>query len=55
MGGDSYTCWKAVGNELRRLDNGIEKWVRSIVTIEFTRKEEVPKLCTVTYSNFVCD
>ena len=28
MGGDGDTWWKAVGNKLRRLANGIDIWVR---------------------------
>ena len=33
MGGDSDTWWKAVGNELERLANGIENRVRATKTI----------------------
>ena len=55
MRGDSDTCWKAVGNELGRLGNGIDKRVRETNTIELIRKEEVPKGCTVTYAIFLCD
>ena len=33
MGGDGDTWWKAVGNELGRLANGIDKLVRATNTI----------------------
>ena len=55
MGGDSDTWWKSVGAELERLDNRIYNQVRATNTIKCIRKEEVPKGCTVTYANFVCD
>ena len=55
MGGDSYTWWNAVGNELGIFANGIDSWVRAINTIKFIIKEEAPKCCTVTYKIFVCD
>ena len=55
MGDDSNTWCKAVGNELGRLANLIENWVRATNTMEFIRKEEVPKVRTVIYANFLCD
>ena len=55
MGVDSKTWSKAVENDLGRLANGIENMVRANNTIEFTRKEEITKGRTVTYTNFVCD
>ena len=55
MGGDSGTWWKTVGNELGRLANDIDNWVKATNTIKFIRKEESPKGCTLTYENFVCD
>ena len=33
MGGDSDTLWKAVGNELGRLANGIDNRLRATNTI----------------------
>ena len=53
--GDSDTWWKAIGNELWRLANGIDNRVRATKTTEFIRNKEVPKVHTVTYANFVCD
>ena len=38
-GGDSNTWCKAVGDELGRLENGIDNQVRATNTIEFIRKE----------------
>ena len=55
MGKDSGTWWKAVGNELGRLANGIDNRVWETNTIEFIIKEEVPTGSTVTYANSVCD
>ena len=55
MGYDSNTWWKYLGNELGRLDIGIDNRVRETNIIEFIIKEELPKGCTVTYANFVCD
>ena len=55
MGGDRDNWWKAVGNELGRHANGIDNKVRATNIIEFIRKEEVPKGCTVIYANLVCD
>ena len=55
MQGESDNCCKAVVNELGRLSNSIDNRVRLTNTIEFIVKEEVPKGCTVTYANFVCD
>ena len=55
FGKDSDTWWKAVGNKLGRLANGVDNRVRDTHTIEFIRKEEVPFVHTVTYANFVCD
>ena len=52
---NSDTWRKAVGNELGRLANRIDNQVREINTIEFIIKEEVPKVHTVIYDNFVCD
>ena len=43
MGDDGDTQWKSVGNELGRLSNGIEKWVRDTRTIELIRKGKVPR------------
>ena len=48
MGGDSDTWWKTVGNELGRLANDIDNWVKATNTIKFIRKEESPKGCTLT-------
>ena len=55
MGNDSDILWKAVTNELGRLANGIDNQARATNIIQFIRKEEVQKNCTVTYANFVCD
>ena len=55
MVGDSNTWWKSVGNELGKLANGIENRVRATNTIQFIIKEKVPKGCTVTYVNYVCE
>ena len=55
LGKDSDTLWKAVGNELVRLANGIDNRVRATKTIKFIKKEEVPAGLTVTYANFLCD
>ena len=55
LGKDSGTCWKAVGNELGILSNGIDNRVRATNTIKFIKKEEVPASRIVTYANFVCD
>ena len=55
MGGGSDTWWKAVGNEIGRLANGVDNRVRATNTIKLIRKEEVPKGHTVTYANFVGD
>ena len=55
MGKYSDTWWKSVGNELGGLANGIDKLVRETNTIDFIIREEVPKCCTIKYSNFVCD
>ena len=55
MGKDSDTWWKAVGNEIGILANGIDNRVRATKSIEFIRKEEVPTGRTVTYANFLCD
>ena len=55
MGKDSEKWWKAVGNKLRKLANGIENRVQASNTIKFIKKEEVPAGFTVTYANFVCD
>ena len=52
MGGDSNNWWKVVGNELGILANGIDNLVRVTNTIEFIRKGEVPRGCTVTYEFF---
>ena len=38
MGGNSNTWWKEVGNELRRLANGIDNKVRATNTNEFIKK-----------------
>ena len=51
MGGDSDTWWKAVLNELGILANKIYNRVKATNTIEFIRKEEVPKGRT----KFLCD
>ena len=48
MGGDIDTWWKDFGNELGRISNGIDNQVRATNTIEFIRKEEVPKERTDT-------
>ena len=53
MGGDIDTWWKDVGNELGIPVYGIDNQVRETNKIEFIRKEEVPKGCTVTYPNFM--
>ena len=53
MGDHSDSWCKAVGNELGILANGIDNQVRATNTIEFIRKGEVPKGCTVKYANFV--
>ena len=53
MGGDSDTWWKAIGNELGRLANGIDNRVRANNTIQFIKKEEVPKGHTVKYTIFL--
>ena len=55
MGCDSDTWCNAVGNELGRLSNWIDKRVRATNKIEYIRKEEIPKVCTVIYVNFMCD
>ena len=55
LGKDSYTWWKAVGNEHGRLANGIDNQLRANNTIEFFKKEEVSAGRTVTYAHFVCD
>ena len=55
MGKNGDTWWKAVGNELGRLDNGIDNQVQATNKLEFIIKEEVPTDRTVTYVNFVCD
>ena len=55
LGKDSYTWFKAVVNELRRLANGIYNRVRATNTREFIRKEKVKTGRTVTYANFNCD
>ena len=55
MGGYSDTWWKEVENELERLANGIDNWVRATDTIAFIRKVEVTRGCKVTYKNVVCD
>ena len=54
LGKDSDSWWKAVGNELGRIDNGIDNQVWATNTIEFIRKEEVPIGRTVKYANSVC-
>ena len=55
LGKNGDTWWKADGNELGRLANGIENRVRENNTIELIREEEVPTGCTVTYANFLFD
>ena len=52
---NSYTWWKDVGNEHRRLANGIYNRVLATNTIEFIKKEKLPTGHKVTYANFVCD
>ena len=46
--------WKSVGIGLTRLANGSDNRVRSMNTINFILKEEVPRCRKVTYANFVC-
>ena len=48
MVGDRDNQWKAVGNKIGRLANDIEKRLMETNTIEFIRKEKVPKGRTVT-------
>ena len=55
LGKDSDTWWKAVGNKLGRIANGIDNGVRSTNTIKLIKKEELPPGRTVTYDNFVCN
>ena len=55
VGSDSYTWWKAVGNKLWRLANGLENQIRVTNTIKFIINGELPSGCTVTYANFVCN
>ena len=55
MVGDSDNWWKAVGNELGIISNGIDNRVRATNTIKFIIKVEVPNSCTVIYENFVFD
>ena len=52
---DCDTWWKAFGNQIGSLSNGIDNRVQAINTTQFIKKEEVPIGHTVTYANFVCN
>ena len=55
MCSNNNTWWKAVGNELGIINNGIENGVRGTDTIEIIKKGEVLRGCTVIYAKFSCD
>ena len=47
---------QALNNELGRLSNGYKKnGICGTNTMQFIRKEDIPKHKKITYSNFVCD
>ena len=52
---DSDTLWKSVGNEVDRLANGIDNRLSATNAIELIRRVELPKSCTSTCTNFVCE
>ena len=54
-GKDSAIWWKALGNELGRLSQGIGDRVVGTETLEFIHRSEVPSNKKVTYANFICD
>ena len=45
----------SLSNELGRVMNGVGNRITGTDTMEFVRKENVPKNKKVTYANFVCD
>ena len=50
---DKDTWWKAIGNEPRRLANGIDNREITTNTIDFLEKGEVTRGHTATYKSFV--
>ena len=54
--GPQKTRWnRALSNEIDRLAQGNIRGVKGTDTIQFIRKEDVPRDRDVTYASFVCD
>ena len=54
MVGDSYTWWKAVGNELGRLGNGIDNRVRQQAQYNLSERKKYQKVAW-SHENLICD